>query len=193
MESELVQQVGSNARLILHHCKSQPNKVLRHIVAIVSQLPNIIRCNFQDVSKLLALLPSGQDTDFRCVMLQEIEFNLDECPNKRHAELQVHPLWVEIRREVAEYLLGDLCGIVMEYVKAYSQRFYVGLIVKTYTEDQWYVGRITKIATVQGIPFLFIEYYMHEFDCSDWIPATSANVKCFYNSQGERIEWLSVQ
>jgi len=194
MESELVPQVGTmNAQVILDHCSSQPPEIIHRIGTIISQLPDVLECNLEDVpallTALLALTPSTQDSDGACTILQEIELNLARCPNARHAELYVYPVWIEVQRCVMQYLIADLCRIVMQYVETYSQRFYHGLIVKTYTRDeQWYVGQITCIATVATIPFVFIEYYGQQFACSDWFPATSSNLKCFYNSRGERIE-----
>jgi hypothetical protein len=114
--------------------------------------------------------------------------NVSVCPNEIYQSKQVEPIWQEQKKRVGQYLIGDLAKLVIDYAQVYMEQFHRGLLVRVFCETKWFIGKITSIVTVQSIPFLFIKYERFKpIYYSDWIPAESNIVKCFYDSQGNRI------
>lgn len=175
---------------ILGHCKE--GKTLQAVLSIMRVLPQLHSTTFLDVPQLLSSLHASRcdfENEFaNAVHFTSCEIHRADCPNEVFAERYVEPTWREQEVCVNTHLIGDLKRLVMNYARAYSQRFFIGLLVAVKTELHWYVGKISMIVVVYNIIFLFIDYPRISGAQSDWIPAESDLIKCFYDSQGRLIE-----
>ena len=161
---------------------------LQQLLAVFRHLPRLKECEgCLDLSIVITAIDAGEHLPIEFIEHTEIELDLSTCPDLAYKRFILEPLWDEQNRIASQYLIDDLAKIVMRYSKSYSQNYHLGLLVAVYCSS-WYLGKITKIVNVGGIAFILVEYRGYDFDVSDWIPASSPNIKCFYNSRGKRIE-----
>ena len=161
---------------------------LQQLLAIFRHLPRLKECEgCLDLSIVITAIDAGKHLPIEFIEHTEIELDVSTCPDLAYEKFILEPLWGEQNRVTTRYLIDDLAKIVMEYSKSYFQQYHLGLLVAVYY-NYWYLGKIIKIVNVGTIAFILVEYRGHDFDNSDWIPASSPNIKCFYNSKGKRIE-----
>lgn len=170
---------------------------LQQLLAIFRYLSRLKECGFIDVPIVITAIDAGEYRPDECTFTEhtEIELDVSTCPDLAYEKFILKPLWDEQNRVTAQYLIDDLTKIVTGYIKSYPRQYHLGLLVAVHS-TYWWSGKITKIVNVGDIAFLFVEYPGHQFINSDWIPALSPNIKCFYNSKGERIEqaeFLSIE
>ena len=185
------EEFGTHILTTIRHAQSiLSDTSLQQLLAIFRYLPRLKECGFIDVPPILiAAVDAGEYRPDECIFTEhtEIELDVSTCPDLVYEKFILKPLWDEQNRITAQYLIDDLAQIVMGYSKSYSQKYHIGLLVAVYF-NYWYLGKIINLVNVGGIAFIFVEYRGYDFDDNDWIPASSRNIKCFYNSKGKRIE-----
>jgi len=159
---------------------SVSHETIKQLFMILRRLPRLKDCEgCADLRFIVGAIHAGKCDFDRLDQCEEID--MVESSDPPHVESLLKE-WHEV---VGLFLVDDLKNITLDYLKGY---YFVGLLVLVRTNLYWFIGKISKIQSVAGIPFLFVEYIGFDFLASDWIPAASANVSCFYNGKGERIE-----
>jgi len=160
------------------------------LLVLFRTLPRLKECEgCEDLPFLIAEIDRQKCHSTEFLQYFALEVTVPACPNQTHEQLYVQPAWNEKQKDISRYLIPDLVQIVVGYAQTYSQQFHIGLLVAILClNKRWFLGTVTQIATVGDIPFIFVEYVGWDFHDSSWVPAGSNNIKCFYTSEGERIE-----